>query len=65
MKHKYELRKLSYDGTVTTVLELEEEPKCAKEKAKDYAVKHPGLYTLKRTSTIKIYFTEKELDEDD
>lgn len=65
MKHTYELRKLNDNGSVTTVLELEEEPKCAKEKAKDYAVQHPGLYTLKRVDTITIYFTEKELDRND
>lgn len=62
MKHTYELRKLNNNGSVTTVLELNEEPKCAKERAKEYAVKHPGLYTLKRVDTITIYFTERELD---
>lgn len=30
-----------------------------------YAVQHPGLYTLKKVDTITIYFTEKELDEND
>lgn len=65
MKHTYELRKLNNNGSVTTVLEIEEEPKRAKEKAKDYAIQHPGLYTLKRTDTITIYFTEKELDGND
>lgn len=62
MKHTYELRRLNDDGSVKTVLEIEEEPKCAKERAKDYAFQHPGLYTLKRVDTITIYFTEKELD---
>ena len=65
MKHTYELRKLNDNGSVTTVLELEEEPKCAKQKAKDYAVQNPGLYTLKKIDTITIYFTEKELDRND
>ena len=65
MKHTYELRRLNNDGSITTVLELEDEPKYAKEKAKDYAIRHPGLYTLKRIDTITIYFTEKELDKND
>lgn len=62
MKHTYELRRLNNDGNTETVLELEEEPKHAKERAKNYAYQHPGLYTLKKIDTITIYFTEKELD---
>lgn len=65
MKHTYELRKLTDDGSTKTVLEIEAEPKCAKEKAKNYAYQYPGLYTLKKVDTITIYFTEKELDEYD
>lgn len=60
MKHKYELRKLEDDDSVTTVLILNEEPKDAKQKAEDYANKHPGLYSLQKVETIKMYFTEKE-----
>lgn len=65
MKHTYELRKLTDDGSTKTVLEIEAEPKCAKERAKNYALQHPGLYTLKKIDTITIYFTEKELDKND
>lgn len=60
MKHKYELRKLEDDNSVTTVLILNEEPKCAKQKAEDYANKYPGLYSLQKVETIKMYFTEKK-----
>lgn len=62
MKHTYELRELTNDGSTKTVLEIEAEPKCAKERAKNYASQHPGIYTLKKIDTITIYFTEKELD---
>lgn len=65
MKHDYELRRLNKDGSITTVLELTDDPKPAKEKAKNYANQNPGLYWLKRTETVVIYFTEKELDEND
>lgn len=60
MKHKYELRKLEDDDSVTTVLILNEEPKDAKQKAEDYANKHPGLYSLQKVETIKMYFTEEK-----
>lgn len=65
MKHEYELKRLNKDGSVTTVLELTDEPKYAKEKTKKYAEQNPGLYWLKRTETVTIYFTEKEIDEND
>lgn len=65
MKHNYELRRLNKDGSITTVLKLTEEPKCAKEKTKNYANQNPGLYWLERTENVAIYFTEKELDEND
>lgn len=60
MKHNYELRSLNNDDSVTTVLKLTAEPKYAKERAKDYANRHPGLYTLQRVETVEMYFTEKE-----
>lgn len=60
MKHTYELRKLENDDSVKTVLLLNEEPKDAKQKAKDYAKKNPGLYSLQIVETVKMYFTEKE-----
>lgn len=60
MKHTYELRRLNDDDSITTVLKLETEPKYAKERAKDYANQHPGLYLLQKIDTIRGYFTEKE-----
>ena len=64
MKHTYELRRFNDDDSITTVLKLEAEPKYAKERAKDYANRHPGLYSLQKIDTIAMYFTEKELDKD-
>lgn len=60
MKHTYELRRFNDDETMTTVLKIVAEPKYAKERAKDYANRHPGLYSLQRIETVKMYFTEKE-----
>lgn len=60
MTHTYELRKLEADDNVITVLKLEAEPKHAKQKAKEYVEKHPGLYSLRRVEIVKTYFTEKE-----
>lgn len=60
MTNTYELRKLEADNSTTTVLMLNEEPKYAKQKAEDYANKHPGIYSLRKVETVKIYFTEKE-----
>ena len=62
MKHTYELRRLNDDDSITTVLKLEAEPKYAKERAKDYANRHPGLYSLQKIDNIAMYFTEKEID---
>lgn len=60
MTHTYELRKLEADDSVNTVLTLEAEPKHAKQKAKEYAKKHPGLYSLRKVEIVETYFTEKE-----
>lgn len=60
MKHNYEIRKLEDNGKVTTIEKFFAEPKEVKRKAKAYAEKHPGLYTLYRVETVEIYFTEKE-----
>lgn len=60
MKHRYELRSWNDDDTMTTVLKMNEEPKCAKQKAKDYANRHPGLYSLYKVEEVALYFTEKE-----
>lgn len=62
MKHTYELRRFNDDDSITTVLKLEAEPKYAKERAKDYANRHPGLYSLQKIDTVAMYFTEKEID---
>lgn len=58
MKHIYELRKINDDDSITTVLKLEAEPKYAKERAKDYANRHPGLYSLEKIEKVSMYFTE-------
>lgn len=60
MKHNYEIRKLENDGKITTIEKFTAEPKDAKKEAKEYAVRHPGLYTLYKVETVEIYFTEKE-----
>lgn len=60
MKHRYELRSWNDDDTMTTVLKMNEEPKNAKQKAKDYANRHPGLYSLYKVEKTAMYFTEKE-----
>lgn len=65
MKHTYELRKFNDDDSITTVLKLEAEPKYAKERAKDYVNRHPGLYSLQKIDTVAMYFTGKEVDKHD
>lgn len=60
MTHNYELRSFNDDDSMKTVLKFVAEPKCAKERAKDYANRHPGLYSLLRIETVSMYFTEKE-----
>lgn len=56
MTHTYELKKFEDDGSITTVLKLSAEPKYAKQRAEDYASRHPGMYSLEKTETIKMYF---------
>lgn len=60
MTHTYELRSLNDDNSITTVLKLTAEPKYAKERAKEYAKRHPGLYSLEKIDKVAMYFTEKE-----
>lgn len=60
MTHTYELRKLEDNDSMTTVLTLEAEPRYAKQKAEEYAKKHPGLYSLRKVEAVRIYFTEKK-----
>lgn len=59
MKHKYELRAWKDDDTMTTVLKINDEPKNAKRRAKDYANEHEGIYSLYKVEEIEIYFTER------
>ena len=65
MSHTYELRRFNDDGSTTTVLNVTAEPKYAKERAKNYANQHPGLYSLQRIDTVAMYFTEEEIDKND
>lgn len=58
MTHTYELRSFNDDGSITTVLKLAAEPKYAKERAKAYAKRHPGLYSLEKIEKVSMYFTE-------
>lgn len=60
MKHRYELRRWNDDDTITTVLKINEEPKNAKQRAKNYANEHKGIYSLCKVEEVQIYFTEKE-----
>ena len=60
MKHKYELRAWKDDDTMTTVLKINDEPKKAKRRARDYANEHKGIYSLCKVEEVEIYFTEKE-----
>jgi hypothetical protein len=65
MKHRYELRSWNDDDSMTTVLKINDEPKNAKRRAKEYANEHEGIYSLYKVEEINIYFTEKELDKND
>lgn len=60
MSHNYELRCWNDDGTMTVVLKIAAEPKYAKQQAKAYAGKNPGLYTLEKVEKVAMYLTEKE-----
>lgn len=59
MKHKYELRAWKDDDTITTVLKINDEPKNAKQRARDYANEHEGIYSLYKVEEVEIYFTER------
>lgn len=60
MTHSYEVRRFNDDGSMTTVLKIAAEPKYAKQRAKDYANRNPGLYSLYKIEEVALYFTEKE-----
>lgn len=62
MKHKYELRAWKDDDTMTTVLKINDEPKNAKQRAREYANEHKGIYSLYKVEEVEIYFTEKNED---
>lgn len=62
MKHTYELRRLEKDDSLTTVLKLTAEPKYAKQRAKEYVSRNPGLYSLLKIEEVKMYFTETKID---
>lgn len=58
--HIYELRSWNDDGSITTVLKIAAEPKYAKERAKSYAKRNPGLYSLEKIEEVATYLTKKE-----
>ena len=60
MKHKYELRSWNGNDTMTTVLKINDEPKYAKQRPKEYANEHKGIFSLYKVEEIEIYYTEKE-----
>lgn len=60
MTHTYELRSWNDDGTITTVLKIAAEPKYAKQRAKEYAKRNPGFYSLEKINKVAMYLTEKE-----
>lgn len=60
MTHYYELRSFEDDGTIKTVLKISAEPKHAKQRAKEYAKRNPGMYSLEKVEKVASYFTEKE-----
>lgn len=60
MKHAYELRKFEENESMTTVLKITAEPKYAKQRAEDYVSRHPGMYSLQKIETVKMYCSEKE-----
>lgn len=60
MTHNYELRSFEDDGKIKTVLKISAEPKYAKQTAKEYAERKPGIYRLCKIENTAYYFTEKE-----
>ena len=54
MTHIYELRTWNDNGSMTTVLKFVTQPKYAKEKAKEYAKRHPGLYILEKIEKVEM-----------
>lgn len=58
--HTYELRSWNDDGSMTIVLKIAAEPKYAKQRAKEYAKRNPGLYSLEKVEKVAMYLTKKE-----
>lgn len=59
MKHTYELRKFE-DDSMTTVMKITAEPKYAKQRAEDYTKSHPGMYSLQKIETVRLYCNKEE-----
>lgn len=59
---RWKLRRVARNSghSMKTVLKLSAEPKYAKQRAKDYADRHPGMYSLERVEKVAMYFTQKE-----
>lgn len=60
MTHYYEIRKLEGDKKITTVRKMSAEPEVAKQIAKNYAKRNPGVYSLYKVEPIAYYFTKEE-----
>ena len=60
MTHCYELRSFEDNRTIKTILKISAEPKYAKQRAKEYAKRNPGLYSLEKVEKVAMYYTEKE-----
>ena len=60
MTHTYELISFEDDGTVKIILKIAAEPKYAKQRAREYAKKNPGLYSLEKVEKVAMYYTKKE-----
>ena len=59
MTHNYELISFEDDGTVKIILKIAAEPKYAKERAREYAKKNPGLYSLEKVEKVAMYYTKR------
>ena len=60
MTHYYEIRKLEGAKKITTVRKISAELEVAKQAAKNYAKRNPGVYSLYKIETVAHYFTEEE-----
>lgn len=60
MKHTYELRKFEDNESMTTVMKITAEPKYAKQRAEDYIKRHPGMYSLQKIETVRMYYNEEK-----